>query len=94
MLEWLAKYWLEVLFSGVLAGGGYLIRRLWKKQQAEEAHPVASGKGEIVRHVVLWPGEARGQLVVEFGVGALGNVAQRDVQGAVVGRIPVHSDTI
>ena len=33
MLEWLARYWLEVLFSGVLAGGGYLIRRLWKKQQ-------------------------------------------------------------
>ena len=26
MLEWLAKYWLEVLFSGVLAGGGYLTR--------------------------------------------------------------------
>ena len=37
MLEWLARYWLEVLFSGVLAGGGYLIRRLWKKQQEEEA---------------------------------------------------------
>ena len=37
MLEWLAKYWLEVLFSGVLAGGGDLIRRLWKKQQEEEA---------------------------------------------------------
>ena len=64
------------------------------EQQAEEAHPVARGKGEIVRHVVLRPGEARGQLVVEFGVGDLGNVAQRDVQGAVVGRIPVHSDTI
>lgn len=37
MLGWLARYWLEVLFSGVLAGGGYLIRRLWKKQQEEEA---------------------------------------------------------
>ena len=41
MLEWLAKYWLEVLFSGVLAGGGYLIRRLWKKQQEEEVRQTA-----------------------------------------------------
>lgn len=41
MLEWLARYWLEVLFSGVLAGGGYLIRRLWKKQQEEEARQTA-----------------------------------------------------
>ena len=38
MLEWLAKYWLEVLFSGVLAGGGIIIRKLWQQQQQIEAN--------------------------------------------------------
>ena len=41
MLEGLAKYWLEVRFSGGLAGGGYLIRRLWMKQQQEEVRQTA-----------------------------------------------------
>ena len=45
MLEWLAKYWLEALFSGVLAGAGCIIRKLWEQQKQTEAKQEANNKG-------------------------------------------------
>lgn len=45
MLEWLAKYWLEVLFSGVMAGAGCIIQKLWEQQKQTEAKQEANNKG-------------------------------------------------
>ena len=45
MLEWLAKYWLEVLFSGVMAGAGCIIRKLWEQQKQTVAKQEANNKG-------------------------------------------------
>lgn len=33
MYDWIAKYWLEAIFSGFLAGLGWLIKVLWTRQQ-------------------------------------------------------------
>ena len=35
MVEWIAKYWLEVLFSGLLTGLGFVVRLLWSRQREE-----------------------------------------------------------
>ena len=38
LFEWIAKYWLEALFSGILAAFGFVMKSLWQKQKAESAH--------------------------------------------------------
>ena len=32
MVEWIAKYWLEVLFSGLLTGLGFIVKLMWQRQ--------------------------------------------------------------
>ena len=36
MVEWIAKYWLEVLFSGLLTGLGFIVKLMWKRQKRED----------------------------------------------------------
>lgn len=32
MLEWLTKYWLEALFSGILTGLSFIVKMMWNRQ--------------------------------------------------------------
>ena len=36
MVEWITKYWLEVLFSGLLTGLGLIVKRMWQQQKQED----------------------------------------------------------
>ena len=36
MVEWIAKYWLEVLFSGLLTGLGFIVKLMWQRQKRED----------------------------------------------------------
>ena len=36
MLEWLTKYWLEALFSGILTGLSFIVKMMWNRQKAIE----------------------------------------------------------
>ena len=55
MLEWLIKYWLEVLFGGVLTALGVIARNLNKKlkkeQQRNEA--IENGVRDMLRLTIL-----------------------------------------
>lgn len=48
MLEWLAKYWLEVAFGLMFAGVSAIIKRFWKRQRAIE-----DGVRDILRMQIL-----------------------------------------
>lgn len=41
MLDWIAKYWLETLFSGLMAGLGFVVRMVWKRQKEEDQRQCA-----------------------------------------------------
>lgn len=36
MVEWIAKYWLEVLFSGLLTSLGFIVKLMWQRQKRED----------------------------------------------------------
>ena len=36
MVEWLAKYWLEALFSGILTGLSFIVKMMWNRQKQED----------------------------------------------------------
>ena len=36
MLEWLTKYWLEALFSGILTGLSFIVKMMWNRQKQED----------------------------------------------------------
>lgn len=48
MLEWIAKYWLEVAFGIVVTGGGAILKKFWKRQRAIE-----DGVKDILRIQIL-----------------------------------------
>ena len=64
------------------------------EQQADKAHAVAVGQGEVVGDMIARIAEACIQVGVELRIGYFGNVVQRDGIGAVVGDVPGHSDAI
>ena len=35
-VEWLAKYWLEALFSGILTGLSFIVKMMWNRQKQED----------------------------------------------------------
>ena len=55
MLEWLAKYWLEVLFGGVLTGIGIVQKRLSKRQKEERKRneAIENGVRDMLRLTIL-----------------------------------------
>ena len=55
MLEWLAKYWLEVLFGGVLTGIGIVQKRLSKRMKDEKARneAIENGVRDMLRLTIL-----------------------------------------
>lgn len=48
MLEWIAKYWLEAIFTALLAAGGALLKRTIKRQKAIE-----NGVQDLLRLEIL-----------------------------------------
>ena len=55
MLEWLAKYWLEVLFGAVLTGIGIVQKRLSKRMKDEKARnqAIETGVRDMLRLTIL-----------------------------------------
>ena len=55
MLEWIAKYWLEVLFGLVSAGFGIFSRRLSKRLNEEKARneAIENGVRDMLRLTIL-----------------------------------------
>jgi len=55
MLEWIAKYWLEVLFGLVSAGFGIVSRRLSKRLNEEKARneAIENGVRDMLRLTIL-----------------------------------------
>ena len=47
MLEWMVKYWLEVLFGGITAGLLWSYRRVAKKMRERTAEEVAIKEGLV-----------------------------------------------
>ena len=41
MIEWLAKYWLEALFSGILTGLSFIVKMMWNRQKQEDCRQKA-----------------------------------------------------
>ena len=41
MVEWLAKYWLEALFSGILTGLSFIVKMMWNRQKQEDCRQKA-----------------------------------------------------
>ena len=55
MWEFIAKYWLEVLFGGVTAGIGIILRRISKKLESERQRneAIENGVKDILRIQIL-----------------------------------------
>ena len=55
MLEWIAKYWLEVLFGLVTAGFGVVSRRLNKRLNEEKSRneAIENGVRDMLRLTIL-----------------------------------------
>lgn len=55
MWEWLCKYWLEVLFGGVLTGIGIVQKRLSKRMKDEKARnqAIENGVRDMLRLTIL-----------------------------------------
>lgn len=55
MLEWLTKYWLEVLFGAVLTGIGIVQKRLSKRMKDEKARnqAIENGVRDMLRLTIL-----------------------------------------
>ena len=55
MLDWLAKYWLEVLFGAVLTGIGIVQKRLSKRMKDEKARnqAIENGVRDMLRLTIL-----------------------------------------
>ena len=45
MVEWIAKYWLEVLFSGLLTSLGFIVNLMWQRQKEENRRNKAIEQG-------------------------------------------------
>lgn len=51
MLEWIAKYWLEVLFGLIVAGMGVALKEIWKMYKTVQGQEHDKEKKEILEIV-------------------------------------------
>ena len=51
MLEWIAKYWLEVLFGLIVAGMGLIIKKIWKMYKDAETKRHKEEREEISHEI-------------------------------------------
>ena len=62
MIEFIATYWLEMLFSSVCAGIGFIVKRLYKKQKAIENGVQALLRNELIRRYREY--EIKGEITI------------------------------
>ena len=62
MIEFIVKYWLEILFTSICTGITYIIKRLYKKQKAIENGVQALLRNELIRRYREY--EVKGEITI------------------------------